>query len=112
MERQNMTDEKIEKCIKEITTLLKLTYPDFKGIYLYGSRVRGDYKADSDYDLLFVFERDVKWEFKEEIRHIIYEYEDKYDVFLDSKIISAREMDMNRIPLIQSVKDTGIFYGI
>jgi predicted nucleotidyltransferase len=107
-----MTDDKIEKFIKEIAALFKLNYSDFAGVYFYGSRVRGDYKADSDYDLIFVFERNINWKFKEEIRHLIYEYEDRYDLFVDSKILSAGEMDMNRMPLIQNVKDTGIFYGI
>ncbi len=107
-----MNDDRIKYIIREISDRLKINYVDFMGIYFYGSRVRGDSKSDSDYDLLFVFNRNVNWKFKEEIRHIIYGYEDKYDIVLDAKIISSSEIDMNRMPLIQDIKRYGIFYGI
>jgi predicted nucleotidyltransferase len=107
-----MNDKKIEMIIKHISKLFKEKFTDFIGIYFYGSRVRGKFLPDSDYDLIFVFEREITWQFKEKIRHIIYEFEDKYDIFIDSKIVSSKEIDMNRMPLIQNVKKEGIFYGV
>ena len=68
-----MANMKIEKIIAEISGLLKIKYADFKGIYFFGYRTRGDYRADSDYDLLFLFDRKISWKFREEIRHVIYE---------------------------------------
>ena len=106
-----MADTKIEKIIAEISGILKTTYADFKGIYFFGSRTRGDYRSDSDYDLLFLFERKISWEFREEIRHRIYEYEDTYGVAIDPKIINAKEFEMNRMPFIQNVIRDGLYYG-
>ena len=108
----NMNDDKIINMIKEISVHLKNEYRDFLGIYYYGSRVQGNYKPDSDYDLLFIFDRKVEWQFKEEIRHLIYEYEGRFNIIIDSKIISRNEIDMNRMPLIQEVKKYGIYYGV
>ena len=107
-----MNDQKIEKVIKQISKFLKERFIDFNGIYFYGSRVRGKFSPDSDYDLILVFEREITWQFKEEIRHMIYEFEDKYDIFIDSKIVSSKEMDLDRMPLIQNVKKEGVFYGV
>ncbi len=106
-----MNNKKIENIIKQISSMLKSKYSDFNGVYFYGSRARGDYITDSDYDLIFIFQREITWKFKEEVRHLIYEYEDKYDIFIDAKVISSREIDLNRMPFIQNVKKEGIFYG-
>ena len=107
-----MAERKINKLIEEISKFLKSGYEDFRGIYFYGSRARGDYNEDSDYDLVFVFDREIDWRFKEEIKHIIYRHEDIYDLFIDSKIISSEEIDLERMPLIINIKRDGIFYGV
>ena len=107
-----MADAKIEKIIAEISGTLKADYVDFKGIFFFGSRTRGDYRSDSDYDLLFLFEREISWKFREEIRHRIYEYEDKYNVALDPKIINEQEFEMNRMPFIQNIIRDGSYYGV
>ena len=106
-----MNLEKIENIIKQISTSLKIKYSDFLGVYFYGSRARGDYISDSDYDLVFVFQREITWRFKEEVRHLIYEYEDKFDIFIDAKVISSKEINLNRMPFIENVKKEGVFYG-
>jgi predicted nucleotidyltransferase len=63
----------IEKVIKELSSVLKKKYSDFRGIYFFGSRARGIYKED--YDFVFVFDRKVSRKFKDEIRKIIYSCE-------------------------------------
>ena len=44
---------------KQIISALKhdlsASFNDFIGIYFYGSRLKGDYEADSDFDLIFIF---------------------------------------------------------
>ena len=49
-----MKDKLKEKIIDELKAELKSKYPDFRGIYLFGSRARGDFQNDSDYDLAFI----------------------------------------------------------
>lgn len=65
-----MAEKLNEDIINEIKAELKSNYPDFRGIYLFGSRARGDYQIDSDYDLAFVFDRKIDWKFKDEIRRL------------------------------------------
>jgi uncharacterized protein len=44
-----------EKVLKEITNLLKKTFPDrIDSVYAFGSRVRGDFHEWSDFDVLVV----------------------------------------------------------
>lgn len=50
-----MSDEKIIETLKE--TVRRIVPSDVK-VYLFGSRARGDAREDSDWDLLFLFEKE------------------------------------------------------
>jgi predicted nucleotidyltransferase len=101
----------IEKVIKELSAVLKKKYSDFRGIYFFGSRARGIYKEDSDYDFVFVFDRNVSRKFKDEIRKIIYSCELKYNINIDSHIYSHQEILEPITPFRENVKNEGVFYG-
>ena len=98
--------------IKELLKILKEKFPDFKGLYFFGSRARGDNNADSDYDFLFVFDRHIDWKFKSRVRDIICEYMIKNEVLIDSIISSKNEIDDPSTPLELNVMKEGIFYGV
>ena len=105
-------NKKFKKLINELREILKNKYPDFKGIYFYGSRARGDFSEDSDYDLIFNFDREIHWNFEYEVKDIIYDYELKYELFLDSRKYSSKDIQEPATPFRINVKSEGIFYGI
>lgn len=73
--------------LKELTQKLTYTYPGLT-VYLYGSRARGDYSDDSDWDLLIIkedtqssnddFEKyafpfaEIGWRYGEQITPLLY----------------------------------------
>jgi predicted nucleotidyltransferase len=107
----NPDKETVNQIIHELMIELKNKYPDFKGIYFFGSRARGKYHEDSDIDLALVFDRVIDWKFKDEIISVIYGYELKYDTFIDSFTYNYQEILNPVTPFKQNVKCEGIFYG-
>ncbi|MDD3579978.1 MAG: nucleotidyltransferase domain-containing protein [Desulfobacca sp.] len=50
----------VQQALAELRLSLEQIYgPRFRGLYLYGSHARGDYRADSDVDLLIVLKGEV-----------------------------------------------------
>ena len=76
----------INKLIHELNLKLKKNYPDYNGVYFHGSRLKGKAQDDSDYDLVFIFDREIDWKFEEEIWRIVYNYDLKYNVVIDARI--------------------------
>ncbi|MBM2814003.1 MAG: polymerase beta protein [Ignavibacteria bacterium] len=44
-------------------------------VYLFGSRARGDFRDDSDWDLLILLSNEVNWKRKDPIYNILYDVE-------------------------------------
>jgi len=57
-------NEKEEQTIKNLSVRIKRSFPESK-LWLYGSRVTGTARPDSDYDLMVVYKNDSE---KKEIR--------------------------------------------
>lgn len=104
-------DKKFKELINELSKILKKKYPDFKGIYFYGSRAKGSFSEDSDYDVVYVFDREIDWRFEYEVKDIIYDYELKYEFFLDNRIYNYKDIQNPSTPFRFNVKSEGIFYG-
>ncbi|MCX6151933.1 MAG: nucleotidyltransferase domain-containing protein [Ignavibacteriales bacterium] len=107
-----MNNEKINYIINELKYLLSQKHNDFKGIYYYGSRRRKDNQEDSDYDLMFVFNREVDRKLKEEIVHLLYSYELENDIIIDCRVYSADDIENIYTPFTHNVKKEGLFYGV
>ncbi len=105
-------DKKFKELVNELSKVLKEKYPDFKGIYFYGSRARGNSNEESDYDVVYVFDREVDWRFEYEVKDIIYDYELKYELFLDNRIYNYKDIQDPSTPFRINVKREGIFYGV
>jgi uncharacterized protein len=105
-----MSDNNTNKIIQELLVELKEKYSDFRGIYLFGSRARGDYNKDSDYDLAIIFDRKIDTKLKREISRIIACLMVKYQIIVDNPVMDMNDLIEPITPLRENIKNEGIFY--
>lgn len=87
-----MMKEKI-KILRELKTLLiKYFGDDIEEVVFFGSQVTEKAKEDSDYDLIIILKNDYDWKYKKKVRYVCYDIALKYDISLDTKIISLNEL--------------------
>jgi len=103
-----MRNNRLNKLVKELNSRIAKDYPDFKGCYLYGSRVRKTHHQDSDVDIVAIFdyidsEKDLK------IRGIVCELMYKYDIYIDFRTYTHNELSRNPI-YYNEVVNKGLFY--
>lgn len=100
--------------IKEIAQKLRdklKKYDDFKGLYLYGSRITGNYNEDSDIDIVGVFKKEQDYEKEMEISGEILDIESEFEnyVIIDFHPMTEEELKSNYIYFNEIKK--GIFYA-
>jgi predicted nucleotidyltransferase len=61
-------------------------------VIIFGSRVKGTADNDSDYDVLIILNTDYTQTTKKMINGLCYDFDLKYDIFLDTQIISKSEL--------------------
>lgn len=104
-----MKNNQKNKLIKELNSYLSKKYSDFKGCYLYGSRIKKTYHKDSDVDIVAIFGViDINKDFK--MRRIICELMYKYDVYIDFQTYTLDELAKNPI-YYNEVVNKGLFYA-
>jgi predicted nucleotidyltransferase len=67
------TAKDFEKIIRELNEILKQRYYDFKGTTFFGSRNKGNFSSESDFDVAVLFSKEPGWEKENEVLDIIYE---------------------------------------
>ena len=80
-------------------------------IILYGSRVRGDFTYESDWDLLILLTKPVDFQRKLKLKHKLYEIEVETGEVISTIIhsVSEWESERNKItPFYQNVMNEGI----
>jgi|WetSurMetagenome_2_1015567.scaffolds.fasta_scaffold07190_8 predicted nucleotidyltransferase len=97
--------------IQDLINTFTLKYPDFKGVYFIGSRAKNKFNESSDYDLVFVFDRKINSYFKDEIRSLIYSFDLKYNIVIDSKIYNFKDILDPITPFRNNVRKEGIYYA-
>ena len=107
-----MSQDSPENIITSIKDLLKSKYPSFQGLYFFGSRNKDKYDEHSDFDIALIFNEEITWKFKEEIRGLIYDIMLQSDIVIDSHIYSIKEMAEPITPFRNAIKSEGIYYGI
>lgn len=98
----------ISEIIKELNKLIKEKYSDFKGCYLYGSRARGDFREDSDIDIVALFDY-VDRDKEMEIYGYVGDLDYKYDVFIALMAYTPEKLERNYI-FHNEVVNKGVFY--
>ncbi len=102
--------ESEKRALQELKERLLQRFLDAE-IILYGSKARGDFDEESDIDLLILIESQVTSELEEEITHITYDIELKYDVVF-GKIIENKDFWnsplANAMPLHWNIDREGV----
>jgi len=79
-------------------------------IVAYGSRVRGDFREDSDFDIFVLVSKKTP-ALKDAIRGVFYDYEMEHEVPFSVAILSREEYDINAAlgsPFIKSLIEEGV----
>jgi predicted nucleotidyltransferase len=100
----------ISEIIKKLNQQISSKYNDFQGSYLYGSRVNGSCKDDSDIDIVTIFDN-LNREKELEICGIVGEIEYTYNVFIDIQTYTLQQLKKNPF-YYREVAEKGVFYGI
>jgi uncharacterized protein len=100
------------KLFETVTSKVKHTAQSFdpnSQVILFGSRARGDYRKESDWDFLILTDRPVNEKIKEEIREKIYETELDTEQLIFSLVENNKEwLNLRNTDLFLNIKDEGI----
>jgi len=103
--------KKEKDILKEIAGKLFADRRILKAI-AYGSRVRGDFRGDSDLDVLLIIDKKSR-EIKDKVLDIFYSYELKTDVSFSITVLSQEELEFNEklgSPFLKNIKKEGIIF--
>lgn len=99
------------KTLTEITQLLKKKLPDrIIAVYAFGSRVRGDYDAWSDFDVLIIV-KDKSPELESDIISIIVDEERSRELSFSPVVKDIRAFDLERslhTPFYENIMKEGV----
>lgn len=83
----------IRSLAKEITQHLNKNLDNIvSDVVIFGSRIKGKATQDSDYDVLIILRNNYDRKTKKRISDLCYDFNLKYDIFLDTQIISEDEL--------------------
>jgi len=83
-----------KELIENLKDRIKSRFPEFKKLYLFGSRAKGNCHKESDYDIVVVADKTNK-EMEHYIIHLTSEFDFQYDVFLDIHLLTEKEFRWN-----------------
>ncbi len=97
--------------LTEIKQALQKEFPGIiDKVILFGSQVRGNANENSDHDILVVVNAEYDWKLKEKVLAVLYDFDLKYDILTDVKVISLAELTTIRgkQPFIQEAFEYGM----
>ncbi len=107
----HLTKNEVDAILELKKRLKKNFGKELNEIRIFGSKVRGDFDKESDIDVFVVFDRDVDWDFKNEVSHIAYDIDLEFEVMFNLIIFSTiqlKEPKYKILPFIQNVKKEGV----
>jgi uncharacterized protein len=100
---------KLFRTVTEKVKQTALSFDENAQVILFGSRARGDYRKDSDWDFLILIEKPVDEPFKRKIRDNILETELETDQCISSLIENKTEWeDLEITDIYQNIAEDGI----
>ena len=105
------TRQEFEPIIYELNSELREKYNDFVGITFFGSRYRGDFSEESDFDIVIMFSKKPAWQKESDVLGIVLEKELKYDIVIDAKVYHEAEIKKQNTPFRVTVCREGTHYG-
>jgi predicted nucleotidyltransferase len=92
-------------------------FPDFRGVYLFGSRIKGNSSIESDYDIVMIFDY-IDYDKRLNIAGLITDIEYNLNISIDYKILTSSgnrsieyiRNNVNPFFISQSI-DNGLFYA-
>lgn len=103
--------KEFEPIIRELNSELKKKYDDFLGITFFGSRCRGNFTEESDFDIVIMFSKNPGWQRERDILGTVLEKELKYDIIIDAKVYHEREIKKQNTPFRVTVCTEGAYYA-
>lgn len=103
-----LTLKDIEKIAERLRDRLS-NYEEFKGLYVYGSRIYGNPQPDSDLDMLAIFKKDLSFEKRLEVTGEASEIELETDIFVSLFRMTEEELEMN--PTFREELQKGLYYA-
>lgn len=108
---KSMSSQELQ-ALDELTEKLRQKYgAQLKELKVFGSKVRGDFTSDSDIDIFLLLDRNVDRTQEDELYHIVFEIDLKFDVYISMRIFSTSKLSEPRIknlPFIKNIEKEGI----
>ena len=101
---------KIRKLMKELKEGLASMYGDrLKGLYLYGSYARGDYRQGSDVDVMILLtDYESYWNELERSTELASDVSLEYDVTVSRLIIKEIQWQESNMPVLRNIHKDGV----
>jgi len=99
----------ISEVIKELNSRIKAKFSDFRGSYLYGSRARGDYRKDSDVDIVLIFDNEHNYDEEKSVYGLIGYLDIENDLILMPLTFTMEKLKRNSV-FYNEVVNKGIYY--
>jgi predicted nucleotidyltransferase len=101
-------NKKVEKIINKLNQELSSLIPDFQGVYVYGSQVKGNYSKDSDIDVVGLFKK-INDKIESKLYKLISFLNYEEEVFIDIHPMTKAELTKNCF-FHDEVVNKGVFY--
>lgn len=92
----------------EVADIVRKTEPDAE-VYLFGSRARGDFREDSDYDFFILLQGLVDYQRKENLLGKLYDFQlehlNFFDVIIKNKTDISSENIFTYTPFYKNIKE-------